>query len=136
MAGTESKGRVIGYWVATALVALAMGGGGVADVLRLEPVVEIITKLELPVYILTIIGVAKILGVVAVLLPGFARLKEWAYAGFSIDLIGATAAHVFVKDPIVDTITPMFVWLIVIASWWLRPDSRKLPDRPKESASE
>jgi len=136
MAESESKGRVIGYWVTTALVALAMGGGGVADVLRLEPVVEIITKLELPVYILTIIGVAKILGVVTVLLPGFARLKEWAYAGFSIDLIGATAAHAFVKDPVVDTITPSFVWLIVMASWWLRPDSRKLSDRPKESASE
>lgn len=131
MAESGSKGRVIGYWVATGLTALAMGGGGMADVLRLEQVVEIIETLGYPVYVLTIIGVAKILGVVVVLVPGFARLKEWAYAGFSIDLIGATASHAFVKDPIGDTITPLIVLAIVLTSWWLRPESRKLPDRPE-----
>lgn len=131
MAESGSKGRVIGYWVATGLTAFAMGVGGVAELAMRndEATLEGLAHLGYPAYLLIILGIAKILGTIAVLVPGFARLKEWAYAGFVIDLIGASASHAFVKDPVANIITPIVVLVIVMLSWWLRPDSRKLPDR-------
>lgn len=66
------------------------------------------------------------LGVVTVLAPEFARLKEWAYAGFTFDLLGAFLSHMEVKDAIMDTVTPLVVLAIILASHALRPDSRRL----------
>ena len=126
MSETPPKSRVYGYWVATGLTCLVMGGGGTADVMRIEAVQEIMTTLGYPMYLLTIIGVAKILGAIVALAPGLPRLKEWAYAGFTFDLLGATASHLAVKDPIPDTVTPLIVLAIVLTSYALRPADRKL----------
>jgi hypothetical protein len=126
MTDETPKNKNIPYWIATALMCLAMGGGGTADLLRIEDLVTTMDTLGYPVYLLTILGVAKWLGVVTVLAPGFKRLKEWAYAGFTIDLVGATLSHAAVKDPISDTVTPLIVLAIVLTSYALRPDSRKL----------
>jgi hypothetical protein len=62
--------------------------------------------------------------------PGFPRLKEWAYAGMFFDLTGASASHAAVGDPVAKILTPLVILGIVIASWWLRPDSRKLGEVP------
>ena len=126
MADDGSKGRIRGYWIATGVTALAMGGGAIADVLRLEPVADIMETLGYPAYLLTIIGVAKILGVATILVPGFQRLKEWAYAGLCIDLIGGFASHIAVKDTVANTVPPLVVLAIVMTSYFLRPDDRKL----------
>lgn len=87
------------YWIVTGVMAAFMIMAAVPDVLRLPEAVEIFKHLGYPEYLIPFIGVAKILGVIAVLVPGFPRLKEWAYAGLVFDLIGAFYSHISVGDP-------------------------------------
>jgi hypothetical protein len=122
--------QMIGYWLATALFCLAMTGGGTLNLLRVEMQQEAMAHLGYPEYLMTILGVAKILGVIAVLIPGVPLLKEWAYAGFTFDLLGAAASHGFVGDPIVEIVTPLVVLAIAIASYCLRPPTRRLQIAP------
>jgi hypothetical protein len=124
---SPSRGRLIGYWVTTVLVAFSMGSGGIADVLRIQPVVEGMTALGYPVYFCVILGVWKVLGTIAILIPGTPRLKEWAYAGITFDLTGAAASHLFVGDPVAKAIAPLVLTALMFASWALRPACRRLP---------
>jgi uncharacterized membrane protein len=123
---TPSLARTIAYWVTTVLVVLVMASGGVFDLLRPPQVVEIVTRLGYPVYFCVIIGVWKVLGAVALLLPRTPRLKEWAYAGIFFDLTGAAASHFAVSDSPSDIATPIVLTLIAVASWALRPPSRRM----------
>ncbi len=118
--------RAIGYWVLTGLFCLAMGAGGTMNLIRAEVQKDAMTALGYPEYLMTILGVAKILGVIALLIPGVPLLKEWAYAGFTFDLLGAAASHTFVGDPIAETIVPLVVLAIGISAYFLRPPSRRL----------
>ena len=104
-----------------------MVGGGVSDLLKIDQMKEVMDTLGYPAYLMTILGVAKLLGAVAILVPRFARLKEWAYAGFTFDLLGASISHAAVGEPIPQIIIPIVFLIVAIASWALRPDSRKLP---------
>ena len=88
------------YWVVTGLMAAFMLMASVPDVLRLPQAVELFGHLGYPTYLLPFLGTAKILGVIAVLVPGFDRLKEWAYAGLVFDIIGALYSHLSVGDPV------------------------------------
>ena len=88
------------YWVVTGLMAAFMVMASVPDVLRLPQAVEIFGHLGYPTYLLPFLGTAKILGVIAVLVPGFDRLKEWAYAGLVFDVTGALYSHLSVGDPV------------------------------------
>lgn len=127
----DSKGRLIAYWVLTGLAVFGIGGGGVMDVLAPPEAVELFEHLGYPTHLLTLVGIAKVLGCVAILVPGFARLKEWAYAGITIDLVGAAWSHALVGDPLGEW-APIFVFLLVLfGSYFLRPASRRLPDLPK-----
>jgi hypothetical protein len=114
------------YWTSLLVFCLLMVAGGVTDVLRLQMQVETFERLELPVYLLTIVGTAKLIGVVVIAVPSWPILKEWAYAGFSIDLVGATASHAFVGDPIFPTLLPLAVLAVGLASCFSRPPSRRL----------
>jgi len=125
--------KTIAYWGTTGMLVLPMGGGGVADLMHVDPVMKALAGLGYPEYLATILGVAKLLGLAVVLAPGLPRLKEWAYAGFVIDLVGAFASHVFVKDPAADLFPPVAVLVLVLASWMLRPDSRRLPNRAPDA---
>lgn len=79
------------YWVFNGLFCFMMGGSAIPDVLCSEVAVKGMHQdLGYPLYFLPLIGVAKLLGVIAILVPGFPKIKEWAYAGFAFDLIGAT----------------------------------------------
>lgn len=78
------------YWVLTGLFSFVMLGSGIADALIIPEAVQGFKEIGLPAYLVPFLGWAKILGVAALLLPGFPRLKEWAYAGLIIDLAGAT----------------------------------------------
>jgi hypothetical protein len=79
------------YWVFTILFAILMFGSAIPDVLSMDVAIKgMHGGLGYPVYFVPFIGVAKVLGVIAILVPGFPRLKEWAYAGLFFDLIGAT----------------------------------------------
>jgi uncharacterized membrane protein YphA (DoxX/SURF4 family) len=118
--------RLIGFWVATALFCLAMTAGGSMNLMRAEMQKEAMTALGYPDYLMTILGVAKILGVIALLIPGVPLLKEWAYAGFTFDLLGAAASHAFVGDALAEIIMPLVILAIAAASYWLRPPTRRL----------
>jgi hypothetical protein len=86
------------YWIVTSLMAAFMLMASIPDILRIPQAVEVFTHLGYPTYLLPFIGVAKALGVIAVLAPGFRRLKEWAYAGLIFDLFGALYSHLAVGD--------------------------------------
>ena len=118
--------RRIAYWVTTALTAFVFLSGGVADLIPPRDVMEGMAHLGYPAYFTSILGVWKVLGGLAVLAPRFARLKEWAYAGMLFDLSGASASHASVGDPVAKIVTPILLLGIVIASWALRPESRKI----------
>ena len=90
----------IGYWIATGLFCAMLTGSGLAHLTHVEFIAESMAELGYPPYLLTILGTAKLLGIVALLAPGRPLLKEWAYAGFAFNLIGATASHAFSGDPI------------------------------------
>ena len=111
------KTTKIMYWIFTGLTAAFMLLGAIPDVLRIPAAVEVFTHLGYPTYLLPFIGVAKILGVVAVLVPGFQRLKEWAYAGLVFDLVGALYSHVAVGDPPGSWVFPVVGLLLVFGSY-------------------
>jgi hypothetical protein len=121
-----SRGRLIAYWIVTALVALEMVVGGAWDLLRTPYVRDLMARLGYPEYMLTILGVWKLLGVLAILAPRFPRLKEWAYAGMIFDLTGAAASHAICHDSTQKVAITLTLALIAMASWALRPPSRKL----------
>jgi hypothetical protein len=123
---SSMKTRTIGYWATTGLVAFAFAAGGLADLARGPDMVAAMTHLGYPAYFMTIIGVWKVLGAVAVLAPKFPRLKEWAYAGMFFDLTGAAISHAAVGDAAGKVITPLVLCGLVAASWALRPESRLL----------
>jgi DoxX-like family len=91
----------------------------IPDVLQIPMAVAIFTHLGYPTYLLPFIGIAKILGVVAVLVPGFPRLKEWAYAGLVFDLTGALYSHISVGDSPANLAFPVIGLLLVIGSYLL-----------------
>ncbi len=119
-----SKGKKIGYWILTGLVAFAMLGGGVADILQPAEFMEGFLKLGYPAYVATMLGVFKLLGAVAILVPGLPRIKEWAYAGIAFDLIGATVSHLVVDGP-AQAMSPIILGIILVGSYLLRPAGRR-----------
>lgn len=121
------KSHKIIYWIATALLAIGMLQSGIFAVLRTKQWIDLVTALGYPVYFLTILGVWKILGVIAILIPGFPRLKEWAYAGFFFAMTGALFSHMACGDFAVKSIMgPSFQALFVVLSWYFRPAARKM----------
>ena len=118
--------NTMAYWGATGLFALLFVIGGTGHLLRVDPIAADMAHLGYPAYLMTILGVAKWLGVVAVLVPGRPLLKEWAYAGFAFDLLGASASHLFVGDPLSETLRPVGVLVVGAVSYHLRPESRRI----------
>ncbi|HET9433000.1 MAG TPA: DoxX family protein, partial [Chitinophagaceae bacterium] len=120
------KRNEIIYWIATIWLSLGMLSTGIVQLLQTEEEVEMMTRLGYPVYFLTIIGVWKILGVVAVLIPKFPLLKEWAYAGFFIAMSGAISSHLINGDEAKEIFGPTLLLMLTVVSWYFRPSDRKL----------
>jgi len=76
--------------------------------------------------LLTILGVSKILGVAAILVPGFPLIKEWAYAGFFFTAAGAVISHLAAGDSFGDFFSPLLLLILTVASWYFRPEDRKV----------
>lgn len=93
------KKTKIFYWIFTSLFAFIMLGSAIPDILVQPIAIEGFKKMGYPVYLLPFIGIAKLLGVIAILVPGFPRIKEWAYAGLVIDLVGATYSIMSSEEP-------------------------------------
>ena len=125
--------KTVAYWAVTVLIALETLVGGVADVVHGRailvagpPVSDIVTHLGYPLYFLRIIGVGKLLGGIVLLVPGYPRLKEWAYAGIFFELSGAAASWLVYEHNIREAVAPMFLAFLVLVSWALRPQDRLL----------
>src|SRR6478609_50655 len=121
-----SKRNKIIYWIATIWLSFGMLSGGIAQLMHVEQTVEGLTHLGYPSYLLTLIGIWKILGVVAVLVPRFPLVKEWAYAGFFFVMSGALFSHIANSDPAKESFGPSLFIVLIVVSWYFRPADRKI----------
>ncbi|MVT45029.1 DoxX family protein [Chitinophaga oryziterrae] len=127
-----TKRNKIIYWIATLWLSLGMVSTGMVQLLKVQgegavapPGVYGIKYLGYPIYFLTIIGVWKILGVVAILIPKFPLLKEWAYAGFFFLMSGAIFSHIALGDSVKEILPSLLLLALTIVSWYFRPADRK-----------
>ena len=120
------KGKMIAYWAVTAALAFVMLAGAVGELTHQWGTLETHTVLGYPLYLLTILATWKILGTIAIVVPRFTRLKEWAYAGMFFNMTGAFLSHFLVGDSVFHLIYTGSVLFLVVASWSLRPQSRTL----------
>ena len=123
-----TKAKNIAYWTTTGLVAFFIGSGGVAQLAQFRATPHgTVPVLGYPMYFFAILGFWKVLGAIAILVPRFPRLKEWAYAGIFFDLTGAVASVAAVGVYGVyafHVIAPLIIAGLTVASWALRPQSR------------
>lgn len=120
------KSRIATYWTSTGLVALAFLSGGAAYLAHSEVQLRGMAALGYPAYFVTLLGVWKLLGGLAILAPRLPLLKEWAYAGIAFDLTGAAFSQAATGAPAAKVIAPLAMLAIAGASWWLRPPRRRL----------
>lgn len=123
------KASKIAYWVTTLFLSAGMLAGGVQQMLQVGGYNEIVKGLGYPQYMLSILGVWKILGVLAILIPGFPLLKEWAYAGFFFAMSGAAVSHFTVGQPFAEAVPSLVLLLVTVLSWYFRPPGRKIISR-------
>ena len=119
------KIRNIIYWITTGWLALGLFSTGTVQIIGIEEEVEMISHLGYPVYFLMIIGIWKILAAIAVLVPKFPVLKEWAYAGVFFNMSGAIVSHLVMSDSLAQVFPPSLILVLAVASWYLRPEGRK-----------
>ncbi|UWX61762.1 DoxX family protein [Chryseobacterium oranimense] len=122
---SQKRNRII-YWVFTLWMALGMVSTAIVQLMKNKDELANFTNLGYPAYLMTIIGVWKILGVIAVLIPRFPLLKEWAYAGFFFVMSGALVSHIIVGDTAGRTLPALLLLVLVIISWYFRPADRKI----------
>jgi hypothetical protein len=124
-----TKRNKIIYWIATIWLALGMVSTGAVQLLKTKEGqggLDTITHLGYPVYILTILGVWKFLGTIAILIPKFPLLKEWAYAGFFFMMTGAAFSHLASGDPLSALFPALLLLILTIVSLYFRPADRKI----------
>jgi hypothetical protein len=120
------KGKTILYWTCTVIIALTIGGGGVAMALRVPQNVQGMEALGYPLHFIVELGIWKVLGALTLLAPGLKLVKEWAYAGIFFDLVGAAVTAAANGSEAFHVIAPLILIGILVASWALRPESRRL----------
>src|SRR5262245_22242738 len=118
--------RSIADWITTGIVVFAMFSGGIAELTRRPETIEGMKQLGYPVYFVMILGVWKLLGSVTLVIPGFPRVKEWAYAGIFFNMSGAAVSHLVCQDAAWHVLVTLGLAALTVASWALRPASRTL----------
>jgi uncharacterized membrane protein len=121
-----TKRNKIIYWTVTIFLSIGMLAGGTQQMLQIGGYNEIVTNLGYPLYLLSIIGVCKILGVIAILVPKFPLLKEWAYAGFFFAMSGAFISHLTIGQPFIEATPSLILLSVTVLSWYFRPIDRSL----------
>lgn len=121
----KKKNKIV-YWVATIWLALGMTSTGIVQLVKMEEETVNFTNLGLPLYLMTLLGIWKLLGVIAILVPKYPLLKEWAYAGFFFVMSGAIISHLAVGDGAATLFGPVLLLVLVIVSWYVRPADRKV----------
>jgi hypothetical protein len=120
-----SKRNKIIYWIATIWLALGMLSTGIVQLFNVKAEMDFVTNLGYPPYVLTILGAWKILGVIAILLPKFPLLKEWAYAGFFFSMSGAAFSHI-AAGTVHEIFPSLLLLMLTIVSWYFRPADKKI----------
>jgi hypothetical protein len=121
-----TKRNKIIYWVATLWLALGMTSTGIVQLLKTQQELDLMTSLGYPIYLLTIIGAWKLLGVITVLIPKFPLLKEWAYAGFFFNMTGAVFSHALNGSDPKEFFGPLLLIVLTVVSWYFRPADRRV----------
>lgn len=121
----KKRDKII-YWIATIFLSFGMLAGGVQQLLQIGGYVEIISSLGYPIYMLSILGAWKILGVIAILAPKFPLVKEWAYAGFFFAMSGAAISHITMSQPFIEAVPSLVLLTVTVISWYYRPADRRL----------
>jgi uncharacterized membrane protein YphA (DoxX/SURF4 family) len=121
----EKRNRII-YWIATVWLALGMVSTGVVQILKMPEEVSNFTSLGYPLYLMTLLGVWKLLGSIAILIPKLQVLKEWAYAGFFFVMTGAIISHLVMQHPASEIFPSLLLLVLTVVSWYFRPADRKL----------
>ena len=114
------------YWVATVWLALGMISSAIVQLLDVKEEVEMLTHLGYPLYFPKILAVWKILGLIALFVPRFPLVKEWAYAGFFFAMSGATISHIVIGDGFGEIFPSLLLLTLTVVSWYFRPESRKI----------
>ncbi len=128
-----TKRNKIIYWVSTGWLALGMLSTGIVQLAKADAEVDNMTQLGYPVYVLTLLGVWKLLGVAAVLVPKFPLLKEWAYAGFFFAMSGATFSRLAAGDSSGEILPSLLLLVLTVVSWHFRPADRRMGSVPQTS---
>ncbi|MCF0055945.1 DoxX family protein [Dyadobacter sp. CY356] len=115
-----AKRNKIIYWIATLWLSLGMISTGIVQIIKMKEEAEMMTHLGYPLYFLTILGIWKLLGVIAVLIPKFPLLKEWAYAGFFFAMSGAVFSHLAVADGAKEFFGPVLLLILTVLSWYFK----------------
>lgn len=120
------KRKLIWYWIITIILSFCIFMGGLAQALQLKGVLQGFKPLGYPTYFISLIGIWKMLGIIAILVPNFKLLKEWAYAGIFFTMTGAVVSHIASNDIKAQIIAPIVLAIFTVLSWYLRPASRKI----------
>jgi hypothetical protein len=128
------------YWISTILVGFIMTSSGVLALTHAPAMMKALAHLGYPAYFSNLLGVAKLAGVCVLLVPGWARLKEWAYAGFGITILSACYSHLLSGDGFL-ALEPLITFVALVTSYVTRPSDRTFflstntsPDRPLDGA--
>lgn len=120
-----TKRNKIIYWIATGWLALGMTSTAIVQLIKMDEEVANFSSLGYPLYLMTIIGVWKILGVITIIVPKYPLIKEWAYAGFFFAMSGAALSHIIVGHGGIALFGPLLLLVLTITSWYFRPADRK-----------
>src|SRR5262249_42155020 len=126
MKSMKATSKSSAYWLTTGIVVFAMFSGGIAELAHRPETINGMTQLGYPVYFVMILGFWKLLGSLALVSPGFPRVKEWAYAGIFFNMTGAAVSHLVCHDAAWHVIVTLALAGLAVASWALRPASRSL----------
>ena len=123
------------YSIATIWLSLGMLSTGIVQLLKMDQDVARMADLNYPVYLLTLLGIWKIVGVIAVLIPKFPILKEWAYAGFFFAMSGALFSHIMSESPASEIFPSLLLLVLTVVSWYFRPESRRVAVRLEQQTN-
>jgi len=120
------KKKLMWYWIITVILSFCLFSGGMAQAVQVKGVIDGFKPLGYPTYFISLIGIWKMLGIIAILVPGFKLLKEWAYAGLFFVMSGAVISHIASDHVTIQIIAPFLLMIFTILSWYLRPANRKI----------
>lgn len=121
----KKRNKII-YWIFTLWLSLGMVSTGIVQLLKIKSETDFILALGYPRYFLTLLGIWKLLGTIAVLIPRFPLLKEWAYAGFFFSMSGAIFSHIAMGSPANKILPPLLLVFLTVVSWYFRPADRRI----------